>query len=191
MTFTCKASFDPSLQHSITWRGDGRNLQEFGDSDKCGPSPNLGLVEGGRVGKAGCPNLLASCIGEHSCIEQGGSGEREGRGTVQKDKHAPPARYFIEDGRLVIHSLDYSDQGNYSCVAGTELDVVESRAELLVVGESYSGVGLIAQRHGGAQVLLSRGAGCSAGVWPRESTLRDPQGAPGRCLSRSCLTATC
>uniref|UniRef100_A0A452RYC8 L1 cell adhesion molecule n=1 Tax=Ursus americanus TaxID=9643 RepID=A0A452RYC8_URSAM len=76
VTFTCKASFDPSLQHSITWRGDGRNLQEFGDSDK----------------------------------------------------------YFIEDGRLVIHSLDYSDQGNYSCVAGTELDVVESRAELLVVG---------------------------------------------------------
>lgn len=47
-----------------------------------------------------------------------------------------PSRYIIEDGRLVIHSLDYSDQGNYSCVAGTKLDVVESRAELLVVGES-------------------------------------------------------
>uniref|UniRef100_A0A8C7BXW2 Neural cell adhesion molecule L1 n=1 Tax=Neovison vison TaxID=452646 RepID=A0A8C7BXW2_NEOVI len=76
VTFTCQASFDPSLQHSITWRGDGRNLQESGDSDK----------------------------------------------------------YFIEEGRLVIHSLDYSDQGNYSCVAGTELDVVESRARLLVVG---------------------------------------------------------
>ncbi|XP_059241900.1 neural cell adhesion molecule L1 isoform X3 [Mustela nigripes] len=76
VTFTCQASFDPSLQHSITWRGDGRNLQESGDSDK----------------------------------------------------------YFIEEGRLVIHSLDYSDQGNYSCVAGTELDVVESRAQLLVVG---------------------------------------------------------
>ncbi|KAF3812446.1 hypothetical protein GH733_019582 [Mirounga leonina] len=75
VTFTCQASFDPSLQHSITWRGEGRNLQEFGDSDK----------------------------------------------------------YFIEDGRLVIHGLDYSDQGNYSCVAGTELDMVESRAELLVV----------------------------------------------------------
>ncbi|PNI11548.1 L1CAM isoform 14, partial [Pan troglodytes] len=66
---------DPSLQPSITWRGDGRDLQELGDSDK----------------------------------------------------------YFIEDGRLVIHSLDYSDQGNYSCVASTELDVVESRAQLLVV----------------------------------------------------------
>uniref|UniRef100_G1RTH9 L1 cell adhesion molecule n=1 Tax=Nomascus leucogenys TaxID=61853 RepID=G1RTH9_NOMLE len=77
VTFTCQASFDPSLQPSITWRGDGRDLQELGDSDK----------------------------------------------------------YFIEDGRLVIHSLDYSDQGNYSCVASTELDVVESRAQLLVVGK--------------------------------------------------------
>uniref|UniRef100_A0A2K5RLI9 Neural cell adhesion molecule L1 n=1 Tax=Cebus imitator TaxID=2715852 RepID=A0A2K5RLI9_CEBIM len=67
VTFTCQASFDPSLQPSITWRGDGEE-------------------------------------------------------------------YFIEDGRLVIHSLDYSDQGNYSCVASTELDVVESRAQLLVVG---------------------------------------------------------
>ncbi|XP_066212634.1 neural cell adhesion molecule L1 isoform X1 [Saccopteryx leptura] len=43
-------------------------------------------------------------------------------------------KYFIEDGHLVIHNLDYSDQGNYSCVASTKLDVVESRAELLVVG---------------------------------------------------------
>ncbi|KAB0388941.1 hypothetical protein E2I00_001943 [Balaenoptera physalus] len=76
VTFTCQASFDPSLQHTITWRGDGRDLQELGDSDK----------------------------------------------------------YFIEDGRLVIHSLDYSDQGNYTCVASTKLDAVESRAELLVVG---------------------------------------------------------
>uniref|UniRef100_A0A673VNX6 Neural cell adhesion molecule L1 n=2 Tax=Suricata suricatta TaxID=37032 RepID=A0A673VNX6_SURSU len=76
VTFTCQASFDPSLQHSITWRGDGRNLQEFGDSDK----------------------------------------------------------YYIDGGLLAIHNLDYSDQGNYSCVAGTELDMVESRAELLVVG---------------------------------------------------------
>ncbi|KAM9180626.1 neural cell adhesion molecule L1 isoform 3-T3 [Dugong dugon] len=76
VTFTCQASFDPSLKHSITWRRDGRDLQELGDSDK----------------------------------------------------------YFIEDGRLVIHSLDYSDQGNYSCVASTKLDVVESRAQLLVVG---------------------------------------------------------
>ncbi|KAG8513850.1 Neural cell adhesion molecule L1 [Galemys pyrenaicus] len=76
VTFTCQASFDPSLQHRITWRGDGRALQELGDSDK----------------------------------------------------------YFIEDGHLVIHSLDYGDQGNYSCVASTQLDAVESRAELLVVG---------------------------------------------------------
>uniref|UniRef100_A0AAA9TRN1 Neural cell adhesion molecule L1 n=1 Tax=Bos taurus TaxID=9913 RepID=A0AAA9TRN1_BOVIN len=74
--FTCQASFDPSLQHSTTWRRDALDLQELGDSDK----------------------------------------------------------YFIEDERLVIHSLDYSDQGNYSCVASTKLDVVESRAELLVVG---------------------------------------------------------
>ncbi|XP_066105403.1 neural cell adhesion molecule L1 isoform X2 [Saccopteryx bilineata] len=43
-------------------------------------------------------------------------------------------KYFIEDGQLVVHNLDYSDQGNYSCVASTKLDVVESRAELLVVG---------------------------------------------------------
>lgn len=76
VTFTCQATFDPSLQHSITWRRDGRNLQELGDSDK----------------------------------------------------------YFIEDERLVIHSLDYSDQGNYSCVASTKLDVVERTAKLLVVG---------------------------------------------------------
>lgn len=34
VTFVCQASFDPSLQHSITWRGDGHNLQELGDSDK-------------------------------------------------------------------------------------------------------------------------------------------------------------
>uniref|UniRef100_G3TPV7 Neural cell adhesion molecule L1 n=1 Tax=Loxodonta africana TaxID=9785 RepID=G3TPV7_LOXAF len=76
VTFTCQASFDPSLKHSITWRRDGRDLQELGDSDK----------------------------------------------------------YFIEDSRLIIQSLDYSDQGNYSCVASTKLDVVESRAQLLVVG---------------------------------------------------------
>ena len=48
--FTCQASFDPSLQHSTTWRRDALDLQELGDSDKCGPSPNLGLVEGGGKG---------------------------------------------------------------------------------------------------------------------------------------------
>lgn len=69
-------SFDPSLQHSITWHRDGRHLQELGDSDK----------------------------------------------------------YFMEDGCLVIDSLDCSDQGNYSRMASTKLDVVESRAEILVVG---------------------------------------------------------
>ncbi|KAM6151864.1 neural cell adhesion molecule L1 [Rhynchocyon petersi] len=74
--FTCVASFDLSLQHNITWRRNGHDLQELGDSDK----------------------------------------------------------YFIEDGNLLIHNLDYSDQGNYSCVASTELDMVESRAQLLVVG---------------------------------------------------------
>ena len=63
--------------------------------------------------------------------------------------HLPPlTRYFIEDERLVIHSLDYSDQGNYSCVASTKLDMVESRAELLVVGESPEGIHLMAQRQG-------------------------------------------
>lgn len=35
---------------------------------------------------------------------------------------------------MVIYNLDYSDQGNYSCVASTKLDTVESQAELLVVG---------------------------------------------------------
>lgn len=34
VTFTCQASFDPSLQASITWRGDERDLLERGDSDK-------------------------------------------------------------------------------------------------------------------------------------------------------------
>ncbi|XP_012890855.1 PREDICTED: neural cell adhesion molecule L1 isoform X1 [Dipodomys ordii] len=76
VTFTCQASFDPSLQPRLAWRRDGRDLQELGDSDK----------------------------------------------------------YFIDDGRLVIHNLEYKDQGNYSCVASTELDEVESRAQLLVVG---------------------------------------------------------
>lgn len=103
----------------------------------------------------------------------------------QTGKHAPPGRYFIEDGRLVIHSVDYSDQGNYSCVAGTELDMVEGRAELLVVGESRD------QWHGGHGALLSWGVGCSASVWAGEPTLRDPQGAPGRCLIWSCPIATC
>lgn len=63
VTFTCQAAFDPSLKHSITWRRDGRNLQELGDSDKCEPSPNLGSVEGGRVGKAEYPGLLALSVG--------------------------------------------------------------------------------------------------------------------------------
>lgn len=40
----------------------------------------------------------------------------------------------MEDGCLVIHSLDCSDQGSYSHVASTKLDVVECRVEPLVVG---------------------------------------------------------
>ncbi|XP_045141483.1 neural cell adhesion molecule L1 isoform X2 [Echinops telfairi] len=76
VNFTCQASFDPSLQHSLMWRRDGHHLQDLGDSDK----------------------------------------------------------YFIDTSSLVINSLDYSDQGNYSCVASTELDMVERSAQLLVVG---------------------------------------------------------
>ena len=50
--FMCRASFDPSLQHSTTWRRDALDLQELGDSDKCGPSPNLGLADArGRGGE--------------------------------------------------------------------------------------------------------------------------------------------
>lgn len=111
----------------------------------------------------------------------------EGRGGQQNKRASmpPPGRYFIEDGRLVIHSVDYSDQGNYSCVAGTELDMVEGRAELLVVGESRD------QWHGGHGALSSWGVGFSAGMWAGEPTLRDPQGAPGRCLTWSCPIATC
>lgn len=56
----------------------------------------------------------------------------------------PLPRYFIDDGRLVIDNLEYGDQGNYSCVASTELDEVEARAQLLVVGESQDGVGCTA-----------------------------------------------
>ncbi|XP_028923525.1 neural cell adhesion molecule L1 isoform X1 [Ornithorhynchus anatinus] len=43
-------------------------------------------------------------------------------------------KFFLEYGRLTITNLDYSDQGNYSCVAQTEVDSVEKTAELLVVG---------------------------------------------------------
>lgn len=56
---------------------------------------SAGLVEGGRVGKVGCPGLLASSTGEHPCFEQGRSGKR-GRGGEgwQQNKRAsmpPPA----------------------------------------------------------------------------------------------------
>lgn len=75
-------------------------------------------------------------------VGHGGTGK--GSGMTGKVVHLPLAkghvcplcRYFIEDGQLVIQSLDYSDQGNYSCVVSTELDEVESRAQLLVVGKS-------------------------------------------------------
>lgn len=99
---------------------------------------------------------------------------------------SPLTRYFIEDERLVIHSLDYSDQGNYSCVASTKLDMVESRAELLVVGESPEG----ALWHRGegdtrAQASVAGEVGQLGREWardptpvaPREPRTRAPAGA--------------
>lgn len=104
------------------------------------PSPKLGYVEGNRVRKTG------SQTWQEALLLRGGI-PRWGKGKGQewqKVVHLPLAkghvyftsRYFIEDGQLIIQSLDYSDQGNYSCVASTELDEVESRAQLLVVGKS-------------------------------------------------------
>lgn len=91
----------------------------------------------------------------------------------------PPTRYFIEEGRLVIHSLDYSDQGNYSCVASTKLDMVESRAELLVVGESW-GAGRGARESGRTLqgALEQGGGGRPADEWARDPpsvALREPR----------------
>lgn len=84
-----------------------------------------------------------------ACGGQAGScGSPGGARRTSVPPPPPPTRYFIEDERLVIHSLDYSDQGNYSCVASTKLDMVESQAELLVVGESPEGIRLVAQRQG-------------------------------------------
>lgn len=80
-------------------------------------------------------NVLAGEGGEGSRAQMAESGGSAGN---RRTSTSPtlPTRYFIEDGRLVIHSLEYSDQGSYSCVASTKLDVVESKAELRVVGES-------------------------------------------------------
>lgn len=106
--------------------------------------------------------------------------------------HAPTSRYFIEEGQLVIQNLDYSDQGNYSCVASTELDEVESRAQLLVVGKSsysvrYKGTCLLAH-HAQASVAghskLGVGA-CGRHLRSRENPpsmrthLLWPSGSPG------------
>uniref|UniRef100_A0A5F8HDJ6 Neural cell adhesion molecule L1 n=2 Tax=Monodelphis domestica TaxID=13616 RepID=A0A5F8HDJ6_MONDO len=43
-------------------------------------------------------------------------------------------KYLIKEEELTIISLDYADQGNYSCVAKTALDSVEKKATVLVVG---------------------------------------------------------
>ncbi|XP_074134683.1 neural cell adhesion molecule L1 isoform X2 [Sminthopsis crassicaudata] len=43
-------------------------------------------------------------------------------------------KYILKEEELIITNLDYSDQGNYSCVVKTALDSVEKKAELLVVG---------------------------------------------------------
>lgn len=115
-----------------------------------GPAPTWAQWSGAEWEKQNVQTSWPHPWGERPCFEGEGSGRRGRRGEQgadgrkwwicwkQKDKHPPPpfpARYFIEDERLVIHSLDYSDQGNYSCVASTKLDVVERKAKLLVVGE--------------------------------------------------------
>lgn len=104
-----------------------------------------------------------------------------------------PTRYFIEDERLVIHSLDYSDQGNYSCVASTKLDMVESQAELLVVGESPEGI--TSWRRGKGDGRAQAAVAGGAGQLRRERAeiqLLCPPGSPGptQCPSWSCLIAT-
>uniref|UniRef100_G3VKM3 Neural cell adhesion molecule L1 n=1 Tax=Sarcophilus harrisii TaxID=9305 RepID=G3VKM3_SARHA len=43
-------------------------------------------------------------------------------------------KYILKEEELTIKNLDYSDQGNYSCVVKTALDSVEKKAALLVVG---------------------------------------------------------
>ncbi|XP_066469397.1 neural cell adhesion molecule L1 isoform X2 [Tiliqua scincoides] len=44
-------------------------------------------------------------------------------------------KYFMNYTSLTINSLDYSDQGTYSCLAETRFDSVEKSARLLVVGK--------------------------------------------------------
>ena len=102
-----------------------------------GPAPTRawwkGAEWGGQDVQTSWPHPLGSAPAlSRKVLAKGGGGQQNKRTSARP----LPTRYFIEDGLLVIHSLDYSDQGNYSCVAGTELDIVESRAELLVVGES-------------------------------------------------------
>lgn len=59
-------------------------------------------------------------------------------------------RYFMNYTSLTINSLDYSDQGTYSCLAETRFDSVEKSAKLLVVGKY--------QRKGGEHELFSKSA---------------------------------
>lgn len=114
------------------------------------PAPTWAQWKGAEWAKQNIQASWPYPWGEYPCFEEEGSGRRR-RGREQSTEGGKwwifweskdecplslPARYFIENGRLVIHSLEYSDQGNYSCVASTKLDVVESKAELLVVGES-------------------------------------------------------
>lgn len=111
-----------------------------------GPAPTSAWWKGAEWGKQDVQTSWPHPQGSAPALSREVLANKGGEGSRTKGQHAPPApgRYFIEEGRLVIHSLDYSDQGNYSCVAGTELDVVESRARLLVVGESQDGIGLSA-----------------------------------------------
>ena len=71
----------------------------------------------------------------HGGTRKGGRNDRKMESATSWGHVCPLHRYFIEDGKLIIQSLDYSDQGNYSCIASTKLDEVESRAQLLVVGK--------------------------------------------------------
>ncbi|KAJ6654514.1 hypothetical protein lerEdw1_006821 [Lerista edwardsae] len=50
-------------------------------------------------------------------------------------------KYFMNYTSLTINSLEYSDQGTYSCLAKTRFDSVEKSARLLVVGKYQKGGG--------------------------------------------------
>lgn len=49
-------------------------------------------------------------------------------------KESPESdKYFIQDGTLTVYNVDYEDEGIYTCVAQSPLDMVEESAELVVV----------------------------------------------------------